>query len=372
MRIAYLIGEDLSKHAGLKHKIDTQIQYWQSVGHEVYRIQHYNGIVIYPDGTESRVELNVFNNYALSKWQRLRRLSVQYRFAIKALKEIKPEVTYTRYLFPTMNVAQMHSHAGRLIIEINSDDHAEYLQKRWVTGFFNRLFRSRLLNKADGLVFVTNELANKSSFSSFSPNRCVIGNGVEIDAFQFSDRTGNSRPQLVFIGSPGQSWHGLDKIGALIHALPEFNFHIIGPDRLACVKLWKQEPANVVFHGYLANDEAQNIIKNMDVGISTLALHRKDMSEACPLKVRQYLAQGLPIIAASSDPDIESHQDFYLQIPNNQLNVSVSLDEIRAFVTRVTGDAKVRSEARRYARDFLSVSKKEAERLKFFEQVLSS
>lgn len=372
MRIAYLIGEDLAKHPGLKHKIDSQIHHWQAAGHDVYRIYHFNGTIIYPDDAEATLPDKFIIGSTATKWQRLRRLSTQYEFAIRALNEVQPDLTYTRYLFPTKNVAQIGDYAGSLVIEINSDDLAEYLQKRWLTGIFNSLLRSQLLNKADGLVFVTNELAHKSSFSSFSANCCVIGNGIEVDSFQFSEKTGNSRPQLVFIGSPGQSWHGLDKIGVLAEQLPEFNFHIIGPDRPECSKLWGQVPPNVVFHGYLANDEAQRVVEKMDVGISTLSLHRNDMQEACPLKVRQYLAQGLPIIAASADPDIQTQQDFYLQLPNNEQNISSNLNEIRAYVCHVAGDSNIRRAARRYAEEYLSASKKEAERLKFFEKVLSS
>jgi hypothetical protein len=374
VKIAYLLGEDLSKHPGLKHKVETQIRYWQAAGHDVYRIHHFNGTIVHPDGTELELESSntLFSKATTSKWQRLRLLSTQYEFVVKALTKIKPDLTYSRYLFPTKNAVHISKYAGRLVIEINSDDRAEYLQKRWTTGLFNRLFRHRVLQKADGLIFVTNELANKVAFASFKAERYVIGNGVEIGSFQFLESTKNNSPQLVFIGSPGQSWQGLDKIGILAEQFPEFNFHIIGPDRFACSKLWAQVPANVVFHGYLANDEAQRVIENMDVGISTLSLHRKDMQEACPLKVRQYLAQGLPIIAASADPDIQTKQDFYLQLPNNEQNVLSNLNEIRAFVKHVTGDSNIRRAARRYAEVHLSASKKEAERLKFFEKVLSS
>lgn len=372
MRIAYLLAEDLSIHPGLKHKIDTQIRYWQAAGHEVFRIQHFDCTVISPDGTKHAYADNSVSRAKASKWQQLRRLSIQYEFVVNALKGIKPELTYSRYLFPAKNVVKIKEYAGRFVMEMNSDDRAEYLQKRWLTGLYNAIFRRWVLTEADGLVFVTNELANKPVFSSYTPQRLVIGNGVEVGSFEFSEKLGNAKPQLVFIGSPGQSWHGLDKIGMLAKEFPEFGFHIIGPERTACVRLWKHAPANVVFHGYLANAEAQEVIKNMDVGISTLALHTKDMHEACPLKVRQYLAQGLPVIAASKDPDIQDPQDFYLQLTNDEENVLSNLDEIRTFVTRVSGDSNIRHSARRYAEQFLSAQKKEAERLVFFERVLSS
>lgn len=372
MRIAYLLAEDLSKHPGLKHKIDSQIQYWQAAGHDVFRIQYFDSSIVHPDGTRQSWSTDYSSMSNVSKWQRLRRLSLQYEFVVDALKKIKPDLTYSRYLFPAKNVFKIKGFAGRFVIEINSDDRAEYLQKRWGTGLYNLIFRRWGLALADGLVFVTDELANKIAFSPYTEERLVIGNGVEISSFEFVEKTGNSSPQLVFIGSPGQSWHGIDKIGYLAEQFPDFGFHIVGPDRSSCIKLWTKIPDNVVVHGYLANYEAQKIIKNMDVGISTLALHRKDMQEACPLKVRQYLAHGLPVISASDDPDIQSKQNFYLQLPNTEKNVSSRLVEIHDFIKRVTGDSDIRLSARQYAEKHLSVSKKEAERLQFFEKVMTS
>ena len=372
MRIAYLLAEDLSIHPGLKHKIDTQIRYWEAAGHEVFRIQHFDCTVISPDGAKHAYADNYPSGAKASKWQRLRRLSIQYEFIVNALKDIKPDLTYSRYLFPAKNVAQIKAYAGRLVIEVNSDDRAEYLQKRWLTGLYNAIFRGRVLNIADGLVFVTNELANKPAFSSYTPQRLVIGNGVEVGSFEFSEKTGSAKPQLVFIGSPGQSWHGLDKVDYLAKQCPDFGFHIVGPSYEECMRLWGQVPNNVIVHGYLASIDAQKLITNMDVGIATLALHRNDMNESCPLKVRQYLAQGLPVIGASDDPDIQSQQIFYLQLPNNEKNVESNLVLIRDFVERVTGHTDIRRFARQFAEKYLSAAEKEAARMQFFEKVMSS
>ena len=142
MRIAYLLGEDLSKHPGLKHKIDCQIHHWQAAGHDVYRIHHHNGTIVHPDDTQATLTGKFIKGTTATKWQRFRRLSTQYEFAVRALNEVKPDLTYTRYLFPTKNVAQIGDYAGKLVIEINSDDLAEYLQKRWLTGVFNSLLRN--------------------------------------------------------------------------------------------------------------------------------------------------------------------------------------------------------------------------------------
>lgn len=371
MRIAYLLAEDLSKHPGLKHKIDGQIHRWQKQGHDVFRIEHFRGVSLKPDGSEmlSRriVEISQTNKLGL-----LKRLSAQYKFAANALQQIQPDITYSRYLFPARHISLINKFSGKLIMEVNSDDRAEYLQKSRVTGLYNALFRRYSLNKASGFIFVTKELANAVAFNSFSANRTVIANGVDTADFSFEADPKNERPQLVLIGSPGQAWHGLDKIKILSESLPGCSFHIIGPDELSVERLWGSMPINVRVHGYLSNSDAQQLIRNMDIGIGTLALHRNRMHEACPLKVRQYLAHGLPVIAASSDTDVPEYQPFYLELPNAENNILSNIDVIKQFISSVHGNIALRNQARRYAELVLSADKKEADRLRFFEQVLAS
>ena len=68
-----------------------------------------------------------------------------------------------------------------------------------------------------------------------------------------------------------------------------------------------------------------------DVAIGTLSLHTKQMEEACPLKVREYLAWGLPVIIGYKDTEFPAPDTaFLLQLPNNPTNVHDHLDQIDA------------------------------------------
>jgi hypothetical protein len=78
--------------------------------------------------------------------------------------------------------------------------------------------------------------------------------------------------------------------------------------------------------------EYEPLIAGCTAGIGTLALHRKGMDEACPLKVREYLAYGLPVILGCADADIPKDADYALHIPNTENNVAEHLPEIQSFV----------------------------------------
>lgn len=377
MRIAYLITENLLKHPGLKYKILGQIQRWQENGHEVYQVILSERVIISPDGIiiDSKIENNsvdnkLSNKYMLSKFSLIKEMALKYKFAIYALKIIQPDLTYSRYLFPAPNVSGIYKNAGKLVFEINSDDRTEYMQKNKITGIYNYIFRCFSLKNVDALVFVTEELVHSKSFNSFSGQRIVIANGINVNDFDFISKTNNTCPNLVFIGSPGQAWHGLDKIYLLAEILKKCTINIVGPSKEYCVNQWKTLPKNVVFHGYLSAEESKRIIKNMDVGIGTLALHRKKMHEACPLKVRQYLAQGLPVIAASKDTDISEKNSFYLELPNSEDNILNNNDVIHDFINYVYNNESLRIKARNFAKEYLSFNKKELIRLDFFNEVV--
>jgi len=371
MKIAYLIPENLNSHPGLRYKVEQQASYWKGSGHEVYLIYLALGCAEVFGGSVVRKEhmpahrgfgmVSTFMNHTRS-----------YGFAQRVLAEIRPDITYSRYLFPALNVSGISGYAGSLICEVNSDDRKEFASNNRISGLYNALFRNFFLKKVNGFVFMTDELGSSGSFSRFHGPACTIPNGADVEDFPFRENTNNLQPNLVFVGSPGQAWHGLDKIWWLAKQLGHCKFHIVGPSRAECEAVWSDLPENVELHGYLSADKTAEVVSGADVGIGTLALHRKGMSEACPLKVRQYLAQGVPVIAGYKDPDIPESCSFYLQIPNHEANIQESIDDIGDFIARVKASKSVRLEARTFAEENLSFSAKEERRLSFFERVLVS
>lgn len=140
--------------------------------------------------------------------------------------------------------------------------------------------------------------------------------------------------QLVFIGSPGQAWHGVDAIAELAKARPLWTFDIIGVD---AAELAEPAPANMIFHGRLARKDYQPLLERADLAIGTLALYRKQMKEASPLKVREYLANGLPVITAYAETDFPEPVTFILQLPNSPGNVRDGLAQIDDFASAWRG-----------------------------------
>jgi hypothetical protein len=376
MKITYVLTEDIEAHPGLKNKILGQVRIWVQKGHHVNLVSHRNGMVLDAKGCIlfSDRGLAKRDDRVLNRENTLFRLTLfkeQYRFLYKAIDRLSPDLTYTRYAFPFIGLKKAFNRGKPYVVEINSDDRIEYYLKHRTTGIYNHLFRRAFYGNSSGFVFVTHDLSRAPSFRRFKAQHCVIANGIDTQRFPFVAHVDNSRPQLCFVGSPDQRWHGLQQVGQIARALPHATVHVIGPSRQEYENADDRVPDNMVFHGYLQDAQVKTIVSAMDVGISTLALYEKRMNEACPLKARQYFAQGIPAIGCYQDTDIEQ-ESFYLQLPNARDNVAGAIEKIRSFVSRVHGDLDLRKTVRSFAEQTLDTRIKENNRLQFFEKVLDA
>ena len=68
---------------------------------------------------------------------------------------------------------------------------------------------------------------------------------------------------------------------------------------------------NVSFnlHGSLPKERMNDVLKCSHIGIGSLCLFRKNMTEACPLKVRDFAVNGLPILIGYTDTDFSHNND---------------------------------------------------------------
>lgn len=358
MKILYLSDIDLDRSSGVAQKILMQSNQWVKEGHEVKLLSLDSLSFFSLEGekltisniTIKREGWKVFIHLHISSW-RLK----------KILRDIDYDIVYMRYrLYSPFLKSRLGHHPQ--IVEINTDDMSEYKLSSKLLYLYNKFFRNYFLKSVDGFVCVSYELQNK--FNYLGKPSIVIGNGINTDRYLFESLPNNIRPSLVFIGSPNQKWHGVDKIIFLAEKLKEFDFHIIGMDG--------ENRENLFSHGYLSTEEAKHFVKNQDVGVGTLSLYEKKMSEASPLKTRQYFSHGLPVIYAFDDTDISGEEPFVLKLPNTKANIEENIEKIRDFVLSVYHDNQLRQRARSFAEDKLDVSVKENQRLEFFDMIWKS
>lgn len=356
MKIVYLCDENIALGSGVAKKINTQASCWRELGHQVAVIS------LRSDSTPAAGGLLAKTFKHFSNAGRVR----------DSIQQENPDIIYSRYIKYAPGFARFLKKIAPYVIEINTNDVAEAsLGNRW-TGLYNESTRGVFFSQASGLIAVTHELNDSQDFKKYQLPSLVIGNGYDcrgveqpIEKMGTGDRT--SRCRLIFAGSPGMPWHGLDKVVELAQLLPQVDVHIAGPE-IREVLDDTRVPPNVTWHGHLPEGELARLIDGCDVGISTLALHRKRMNDACPLKSRQYLAQGLPIIIGYQDPDLKESSDFVLNLGNRETNVRDSIKVIKQFLSRA--HSIDRNAIRRFALTHLDYQVKERTRLEFFISII--
>jgi len=325
MRIVYLAEYNTCRSSGVLKKVLGQTNTWRSLGHSVKLI-----LVSPPCKNKKSViseSAEVFSSefllYTSGYLQTYLNKIVVRKNIQKNISQYKPDLIYYRDGLWYPGLLQILSMAP-YVIEVNTIPDTEYF------GFKKLLYllsRRKLYTRAAGIVAVTEEIANR--FREYNTQVHVSPNSFDIGRTTPRYPPSNEVPTLLFVGSPAQRWQGVDRLIGLARALPEFDFHIAGSEG------WPNTPQNIYFHGYIDSKNLYNLYHRADVGIGTLALYRKKMSQATPLKIREYLAYGLPVIIAYDDMPLKG-LDFVLRLPSEG-DLARHAEEVRAFVLKWKG-----------------------------------
>ena len=185
--------------------------------------------------------------------------------------------------------------------EIEESGQAGGLKAR-IKAAVERHLGAQTLARSSGLIAVTAEIAAYEQ--ARLPHRLpslVVANGIDLSACpQAADERGGV-PKLLFVASRFAAWHGLDLLlDAIGQSSAEFELYLVGELPDAERQRASRDP-RITCTGFLAPTAITALMGRCDLGISTLALARKGMHEACTLKVREYLGGGLPCWADHQD-----------------------------------------------------------------------
>ena len=218
-----------------------------------------------------------------------------------------------------------------------------------VEKFFGRLS----YHYSKGFVGVTDEILERRPREGVDDKKNVYryANGINSQDFSLLPSGKlhgvNEVPVLIFVASYFSPWHGLDLLfDDIKKSNRKFLLHVVGgvdeKERAGII-----DDERVIFHGHVSQEELNSLISKSDLGLSSFALWRQDMKEACPLKTREYLAQGLAVYSGHKDIFPDDNGFFKVGKP--------SIDEILSFQKQIS--YKSRSEISSAARPYIEKSK---------------
>jgi len=352
---------------GVENKINTQISALEKHDFEIKKIY-----------LEEIGEVSsILNLKPLRKIKRFFNLKNAFKQLDKIITTYRPDLIYSRniiYIPGMMSVLKK----TKYVTEVNSDDVEDMkLKSGRLANWYNRTFRKHFLNSASGFVFISRELKDSDSYKNFQQKYMVVGNGIHVPESLPEDQLKNVKKEklkfLLIASSIHHYWNGFDKVIQLANHFPESEFLIVGPTKQEILKFYPNANncKNLKVLGRIPHDELKSVIEDCDVGLSTLALHRKNMEEASPLKSRQYLAQGKPIIIGYTDTDFkEPFPPFILNIGNTEDNVQSNIEVIETFVKQL--DKVNRKDILTFAQQHLDAGVKNKARAEFFRSIINN
>jgi hypothetical protein len=292
MRLGYYVPASMRRHDGIRRRTAATVLQWRRLGHEVVEIGS-------TDAPSPAV-----GGWQLVRWER--DCDAQAHAEVAALAASgQLDHLHMRLFVPGRGWARLAQHLPTSL-EIHAlltrPESARDLYRVAASGVSAR----RLAGRAAAAIFVTDEMAHR--FGVDSLRRIAIGNGVELTAVV--PAPANQRPRIgMSVGSRGK-WHGLDRLSGLAAELPDADWVVVVPADLghwAGSELGRETMVRIVATSSRA--EYDTAISRLDGAMGTLALDRRGLSEAAPLKVRDYAASGIPLLLPYRDTNLAAADD---------------------------------------------------------------
>jgi hypothetical protein len=348
-KIAYVLISKDAAHSGVYKKILDQITFWRLSGYSVqlFVVTDFDSISYWQKIDEKAVIL--LDKSRIAKF--LNRIRI-FRLAIKS----RPSLIYLRDSFPL----RIHKCSIPIVIEVQSLVGEELKIRSRAKYLLFRYSKKYIYSRINAAVYVSRELLrlNEFQFKDTIP-KITIGNGINLNRIEVLPQRIESKLGLFFVGNPNQLWHGVSELVEFARLNPDIDIHVVGNSN-------QTRLSNLFFYGRLTPDEYRDIASKCVAGIGSLNLIVIQQKESSSLKVREYLALGLPVILKHEDTDLSPDDSHVLQLPDTQLNLAAFAPEIRTFLLEWKNKRVPREEILS-----LDVQAKEAIRLEFFESILS-
>ncbi|WP_416305800.1 glycosyltransferase [Neptunicella sp. SCSIO 80796] len=354
--LTYRINQYSKKMAGVWLKLLGQLEGFEEVGAEVYALY-----MSYGRQVLSRFQFGELT--PLKTWEPISADMEKQQFwsnAVEAAYIVEPDVLYIRYdkMYDRPHLADFAQTQSvqkpKICVEFATFPyHQEMSNQDWVEA--DNKNRQLLLKHVD-LVFSTCRLDKIDRLANHYFCNQLSSQYLQTACMASDALVSNNTINMISVANIS-FWHGFDRV---LIGLADFikdespyqvKYYIVGTgdelDNLSALVVELGLEQHVNFLGYKTHQQLTDIYAAMSVGIAGLGLHRKGLSENSALKVREYLANGIPVVKSTYDDALVNVPwSFDVAEDDSPINIQSLCDFVSALDVRPDCRVQIRNYAR--------------------------
>lgn len=364
-----------------KEQYDSDTKYigiskgFLNLGYEVYRTYIDKDKIILSNGKTDKIIGKM-----LPGKEKLVRNSSLYLAVLKVVREERFDLCYIRSIPTTplylMMVKRIKATGCKIMVEIPTYPKTGELHS---DKFYRKAVRNLLdLLEKKTIKYITLYLLLGEKADNYIGCPAInIENGADIECFNKKKWKSDKSFHMVFIGKVAR-WHGVDRV---IRGLAQYYkdnpdelvyFHIIGNDADGTLKQCRNLVADynlgdyVLFEGPKYGSDADAYFDISDIAIASLGDHRRKINNISLLKIKEYMARGIPFVYSMDDNMLKENYDFCIKIPKD--DSIVNIHEIVAF-SRTIDKSNVTDRMRKICKDDMGWEKQISIALNYMEEL---
>lgn len=205
-----------------------------------------------------------------------------------------------------------------------------------------------------------------------------IENGVNLEDIRIRKASFDTDNIHIIAVAKMAQWHGYDRLieGLQLYKqngrMEKVIIHMVGPEGDGSLAEWLELSNNygleneIIFEGPMYGKELANLFDCCDVAIASLGMYRKNMNITSELKIREYMARGIPIIYATNDSAINEKWDYCLRVPND--SDPINMEQVINFAKKMRKNKNIPTEMRDYAAKHITWEKQFEKVFDWFQQ----
>lgn len=363
MKVLFVMKYPLVDQYSIMQKLNGEINAVRTLGHEVNYISFDRDHLYLDDGEKRKILRKTTLGHSKIYFHTLV-FSDIYKAAENVIANGNYDIIYFRHSpigyrgYRMMKAANETGHT-KVIVEIpsfplNQDKPKNFVRKLYVA--YSDLWWKRSA-KYVSLFTGIGEHAEEFLDRPF----LNIDNGIDISLIPPRKNTKKNDDKIHLLGVASmRRCHGYDRIIKGLAAwdnikAKNYIIDLVGDEGDGALSEWKKLTCElglekqVVFHGRMTGNDLTEMYNMATVGLSGLASYKIGLHTASVLKLREYMARGLPFIYAHEDPHISGNMPWCLQIPND--DSIVDMDCVDEFICRLEHEIELPDRMRKYAEE---------------------